>query len=302
MTIVKGKIRAAFTLALVLAVASGFTLSSLAASSPSNAAASVRVEDPATAFVGKLTGTGQLTIDGEAAQPGATVVSGSRVATGAESGAVIDLGTLGQIGLRSNTAITLTFTAGVVSLLLDGAGTIDGSLTADVTCKVQTAGARLHLAEGEAKLRSASGVRWLHAGEAVALTADAEAVIAGSATFTAAGDATVAEKRASEQSATEPPASQTEAQNHATTTATEGNSSTPASPSGTTTAIEGGSSGPASSNGTPTMPSPRGRVTTAGIGGVIAMVGVATGVAVGVMAGSSRSGSSATVRPSTVTP
>lgn len=302
MTIVKGKIRAAFTLALVLAVASGFALSSLAASSPSNAAATVRVEDAATVFVGKLTGTGQLTIDGEAAQPGATVVSGSRVATGAESGAVIDLGTLGQIGLRSNTAITLTFTAGVVSVLLDGAGTIDGSLEAGVTGKVQTAGARLHLSEGEARLRSASGMRWLRAGEAIDMTADVEAIIAGSATFTAAGGATVVEKRASEQSANEPPASQTEAQNQATTTATEGNSSTPALPSGATTASEGGSSTPASSNGTSPVPMPRGRITTAGIGGVIAMVGVATGVAVGVMAGGQHGSSSATVRPSTVTP
>src|SRR6201999_1415300 len=124
-------------------------------------------------------------IDGEVAQPGATVVSGSRVATGVNGTAVIDLGTMGQIALRSMTKVDITFTGDVVSVVLDGAGTIDGSLMAGVTGKLQATGAKLTLNEGSANLRSASRTRWLRAGEAVTMTADAEAIIAGGSTFTA---------------------------------------------------------------------------------------------------------------------
>lgn len=266
-----GTIRAALSLALVLAVAGAFTLKSLAAASPDAAPRpAIIVDEPAAAPVGKLTGTGELMIDGAAAQPGATVVSGSRVSTGADGAAVIDLGTLGQVALRPNTTVTITFGAGAVSVKLDGAGAIDASLEAGVTGKVQTAGARLHLRSGEANLRSASGERFLHAGEAVAMTADAEAVIAGGATFTAESDDS--ERRAGA----------------ATNTST-------------ATATEGGAPAPASTTGAP-MPPTHGGITSAGLGGVLAMAGVATGVAVGVMAGSNHSSSSATVRPSTVTP
>lgn len=254
MTIAKGTIRAALSLALVLGVTSEFALGSLAASSPAAASRHAAfVDDSPAVLAGKLTGTGQLTIDGEVARSGATVASGSRVATGADGAAVIDLGALGRIALRPNTTITLTFSAGAVSVMLDGAGAIDGSLEAGVTGKLRTSGARLHMREGAANLNSASGVRFLRAGEAAGMTADAEAVIAGSATFTA-------ESGATERAA-----------------------------------------GEAQSDSTSTAPA-RGGVATAGIGGIIAMAAVATGVAVGIRSGGSSGSSTPTVRPSTITP
>jgi hypothetical protein len=106
--------RATISIALAMAVATVFTLSSFAAPEVSKA-----VVDPVLAqdCTGTLTvKVGQVTINGNAAQTGATVMTGSTIATSSNGKAIIDLGALGRVEVGDNTTVTLTCTAGSLQI------------------------------------------------------------------------------------------------------------------------------------------------------------------------------------------
>jgi hypothetical protein len=106
--------RATISIALAMAVATVFTLSSFAAPEVPKA-----LIDPVLAQ--DCTGTlsvksGQVTINGNAAQTGATVMTGSTIATGSNGKAIIDLGSLGRVELGDNTTVTLTCAGGSLQI------------------------------------------------------------------------------------------------------------------------------------------------------------------------------------------
>lgn len=185
------KFRAAISLALTLAVASVFALSSFAASTSREAApgepSAGRLDDMSSAPAGKLMGTGHFTIDGEEAQPGASVLSGSTIATGSDGNAVVDLGSLGRIELRPNTTIKVAFANSSVSVSLDHAGSIAQSLPTGVAGQLILQGerARLSVVRGEVEVNSAGNARTLHAGEQGTFNNPAEVITTGDAVLVA---------------------------------------------------------------------------------------------------------------------
>jgi len=179
------KFRAAISLALTLAVASVFALSSFAASTSREAASAGRLDDMPSAPAGKLMGTGHFTIDGEEAQPGASVLSGSTIATGTDGNAVVDLGSLGRIELRPNTKIKVTFANNSVSVSLDHAGSMAQSLPTGVAGQLILQGARLSVVRGEVEVNSAGNARTLHAGEQSTFNNPAEVITTGDAVLVA---------------------------------------------------------------------------------------------------------------------
>lgn len=181
------KFRAAISLALTLAVASVFALSSLAASNSREAASAGRLDDLSSAPAGKLMGTGHFTIDGEEAQPGASVLSGSTIATGSDGNAVIDLGSLGRIELRPNTTIKVAFAGNSVSVSLDHAGSMAQSLPTGVAGQLILLGehARLSVVRGEVEVNSAGNARTLHTGEQSTFNNPAEVITTGDAVLVA---------------------------------------------------------------------------------------------------------------------
>jgi ferric-dicitrate binding protein FerR (iron transport regulator) len=181
------KFRAAISLALTLAVASVFALSSFAASTSREAASAGRLDDMPSAPAGKLMGTGHFTIDGEEAQPGASVLSGSTIATGPDGNAVVDLGSLGRIELRPNTTIKVAFANNSVSVSLDHAGSMAQSLPTGVAGQLILQGerARLSVVRGEVEVNSAGNARTLHAGEQSTFNNPAEVITTGDAVLVA---------------------------------------------------------------------------------------------------------------------
>jgi len=107
-------LRATISIALAMAVATVFTLSSFAAPEVTKA-----VVDPTLAqdCTGTLTvKAGQVTINGNAAQTGATVMSGSVIATGSNGKAIVDLGPVGRVEIGDNTTATLMCVAGSLEI------------------------------------------------------------------------------------------------------------------------------------------------------------------------------------------
>jgi hypothetical protein len=51
---------------------------------------------------------GAVTVNGSPAQTGATVMSGNAISTGPDGNAIVDLGSLGRLEIRPNTALTIT--------------------------------------------------------------------------------------------------------------------------------------------------------------------------------------------------
>jgi len=69
-----------------------------------------------------ITGSGHITVNGNPVQSGATVLSGNTIATGPDGNAVIDLGKLGRIALKTNTEIVLTLSEGDANVRLNRCG------------------------------------------------------------------------------------------------------------------------------------------------------------------------------------
>ena len=103
----------------------------------------LRTDEPSTALVGKLTSTGKFMIDGVVAQSGATVQSGSEVATGADGDAAIDLGPLGRVQLRPNTAVRLMLSPNNCQVLMTKCGSLTQTVPAGVNGQVKIATAKL---------------------------------------------------------------------------------------------------------------------------------------------------------------
>jgi hypothetical protein len=192
MGIPKPTVRAVMSLALALAVASVFTLSSFAASTtkegPPGGNAGGRIRKTLLdAPTGRLLGTGRITIDGDEARSGATVLSGSTIATGMDGYARIDLGSLGRFELRPNTTITLMFGADGVQVRMNGAGLTAHSLSADALCQVKLLdeSTRLVVSSGQVKVDSAGDTRTLNSGQEARFSKGSEARTMGEAVFTA---------------------------------------------------------------------------------------------------------------------
>ncbi len=65
---------------------------------------------PGKTIMGELTVNGaDVTVNGETANTGRTIFSSNTIATPANSGAIVNLGALGQIELAPNSSINLTF-------------------------------------------------------------------------------------------------------------------------------------------------------------------------------------------------
>jgi len=104
--------RASITFALVIAIATVFTLRSFAAPEVTKSA------DPNPQdCTGSLTVKGgQVTINGNAAQTGATVLTGSVISTSSNGKAIIDLGQLGRVEIGDSTTATLTCVPGMLDI------------------------------------------------------------------------------------------------------------------------------------------------------------------------------------------
>jgi hypothetical protein len=259
--------RAALSFALVLIISSISALSSVAASNASRAATREDSDNGPgigvlNAPVGSVTGTGHFTIDGDEAQPGATVLSGSSVATGWNGDVTIHLGPLGRIVLRPETTIRVTLSKNEVKVSLDRAGSVSQSVPSGVVGRLKVRGGNAHL-----------GVS----------SGEAEIKLTGSARTLRAGEATPLD--------------------HMSEVITKGE---------TLLTIEGGdksASNEAVANGTEAAsgkaPAPvpaQESIIWAGPRGVIALVGAATGVTLGVMAGRNHSSNQISPRPSGVIP
>ena len=127
----KAGFRANLTIAVALSMIAVFSVGSFA-----DEAAASHASDysfplrglPSQAPTGVLNIRGSVTINGNAAASGATVVSGNSIATGSDGYASIELGPLGHIELKSNTAITAVLSPSSVPLNLDLCGSVTQTL------------------------------------------------------------------------------------------------------------------------------------------------------------------------------
>src|SRR5215469_11487663 len=119
--------RAYLSIGIALSIVSVFSLRSLADES----SAASRVWDSSftpQGPTGVLNIRGSVTLNGNAAASGATVVSGNSIATGSDGHAWIELGPLGNIELKSHTAITSVLTPASVPINLDQCGWVTQTL------------------------------------------------------------------------------------------------------------------------------------------------------------------------------
>jgi hypothetical protein len=126
MSLPKVQWRACVSVVLAVSMAMVFSLSSLAGET-----VPVRFQptvQPPQNLSGLLNGRGDITINGNRASSGATVLTGNKVAIGAHGNATIELGALGRIELKSNTAITAILSPGTVPLSLDLCGSVTQTL------------------------------------------------------------------------------------------------------------------------------------------------------------------------------
>jgi hypothetical protein len=122
MRIPKVRLRADLSLALAISLAGTLSFRSQAALGTSDDDGAQSATDPAQSPKGVISGSGHMTINGNPVQSGATVMSGNTVATGPDGNAVIDLGPLGRIALKTNTEIVLTLSNGDANVRLNHCG------------------------------------------------------------------------------------------------------------------------------------------------------------------------------------
>src|SRR5262249_8386497 len=120
MRIPKVRLRALLSCVLAVAVAGTLSFGSQAARGSSDDGAQSSA-NPA-GFSGVISGSGHITVNGNPVQSGATVLSGNTIATGPDGNAVIDLGKLGRIALKTNTEIVLTLSEGDANVRLNRCG------------------------------------------------------------------------------------------------------------------------------------------------------------------------------------
>jgi hypothetical protein len=89
-------------------------------------------------ITGEITVTGQVTVNGQPAVSNSTVLSGSTIeTTGASSSAVVSLGKLGRVELSGDSKMTLRFSEGSITGVLD-AGKVRVSNAAGVATTITT--------------------------------------------------------------------------------------------------------------------------------------------------------------------
>lgn len=86
---------------------------------------------------GEITVTGQVTVNGQTAVSNSTIISGSTVETGANSSAVVSLGKLGRVELSADSNLTLRFSEGSITGILN-AGKVRVSNAAGVATTITT--------------------------------------------------------------------------------------------------------------------------------------------------------------------
>lgn len=88
---------------------------------------------------GEITVTGQVTVNGQPAVSNSTIISGSTVETGANSSAVVSLGKLGRVELSADSNLTLRFSEGSITGILNGGtGKVRVSNAAGVATTIAT--------------------------------------------------------------------------------------------------------------------------------------------------------------------
>src|SRR5881394_690184 len=75
-------------------------------------------------LTGTVSGSGRITINGQPAQAGARITNGSVIVTDADADAVVDLGLLGQITMRPNTAIKVVMSQNSCQVMMQYCGSI----------------------------------------------------------------------------------------------------------------------------------------------------------------------------------
>ena len=132
--------RAALSFVLAISVACTLSFSSLAAHDASDHAGVQYPDgDSGPPPAGTLSGSGHITINGNPVQAGATVLSGNTIATGPDGNAIIDLGPLGRLALRTNTEITLNLSNGNTAVRLDRCGMLTQVVPQGVKGRVDVA-------------------------------------------------------------------------------------------------------------------------------------------------------------------
>jgi hypothetical protein len=119
MTVPRIRFRSVLSFALVVSIASAFSLSSLAAASDDGLRTNKidwAASDLLRAPTATLIASGEVAINGYEAQTGATVLSGSQISTRRNSIASVDLGPLGRVILRPDTSVQLTFATGAARI------------------------------------------------------------------------------------------------------------------------------------------------------------------------------------------
>lgn len=202
----KVKWRTAISGAVMLAIVSVFSLGSFA-SSESNPAVGLipanAVSSSPAASVGRLIGSGIITIDDYLARSGATVLSGSTIATGSDGEARIELGALGQVQMRPNARVKLTYGSGEVNLEVAGEGSVVERLSAGVEGRISVSGSgsRLRVLEGGMKVSTKEGVREVSTGEEYSFEKGEEVSLSGEAVFALDSDSNVASASQASQTA-----------------------------------------------------------------------------------------------------
>jgi hypothetical protein len=151
----RGVSRGLLSLALSVAVASFYSLSSVAAIDPQTGASDNGPVATVAGPTGVVTGAGLITVNGHPTRSGATILSGSVIGTGSDGRALVDLGPLGRVRIEPSSSIELTFSSDAFKL------------------KTICAKTHLEVASGQVEIR-ASTVRTLSAGETETLKSGAE--------------------------------------------------------------------------------------------------------------------------------
>jgi hypothetical protein len=113
----------------------------------------------AQGLTGTVTGSGRITINGQPAQDGARITNGSIIATEADADAVVDLGLLGRITMRPNTAIKVSLAQNSCQVMMQNCGSITQTVPQGVANELQLDGPK------QAQVISHQGNLWVAVGD-----------------------------------------------------------------------------------------------------------------------------------------
>ena len=126
------------------------------------ASAQTRIEVPKNKY--SIATTGEVTVNRQSAISGATVFSDSTVTTAKGSSAVVSLGKLGRVELKSETTVKLTFTDSNFTLTTDDGQITSGDKKAEVTIDTSCGNTWVAVKKGRVELRAGNSVKQIAAG------------------------------------------------------------------------------------------------------------------------------------------